>query len=627
MFKQRRQIPAFVVSLALHLGILIPLAFIHAQGKLDDLKVAIETVFSEDRPPEEFTKELNVDKVVAETMNVTAGAAVVSNAVSGGTGAPAVAQQKIETSEQFKDPQVVVNVGQMTVPGLDTIGDDLGESEVIGDVTAVVEGYGAALGRITQEILRMMREDKVLVVWLFDESESMKDDQAEIREQFHKVYQELGIAQEKDTHLKNAGKDILVTAIFSYGKDVHQHTSKQFTADIPEVRAAIDKIGIDESGKENMCGALGQLLDKYRPIAQKSKRKLAFIIVSDESGDDGQLVDDVVAKAKRAKAPVFVLGREAVFGFPYARIRWKDPQYGLDHWLQINRGPETPFPEALQFDGFHARWDAQNSGFGPYEQARLAKETGGVFFVLPNEEENLTVRDAIDKRKFAFLDLKEYVPSLAPRREYEETRAKSKFRSAVWDQIKILNPYLDAELSVQEIHYPVVKAEFQKSGQANFNKALRTMGLLNQAAQALEKVKPLRDKEDSQRWRANYDLVLAQTMAYRVRLFQFLLALDKHSKDFPPLKDPKSNVWNVGRVQEMLIPDAAQIKATKVDVAELKKQEQTARELYEFVMKTHPRTPWAARAEFELRYGFGEKFYEGFHDPRYKSLNIKTPSF
>lgn len=628
MFKQR-QAPAFIISLALHLGILIPLAWVTTQGQIEDLKVAIETYFEEDRPPEEFTKEMNKDTEVSETTNVIAGAAIVSNAPSGGSGSPAVAQQKIEMSEQFKDPQVTVNVGAADVPGLDIIGNDLGESEVKGDPTAAVEGYGAALGRITQEILRMMREDPVLVVWLFDESESMKDDQKEIKEQFYKVYEELGIAQQKDAQLKKVAskdKDILITAIHSYGKEVHTLTPKP-TANIPEVQQAIDKIQDDPSGKENMCVALGKMIDQYRATAQKTKRKLVFIVVTDESGDDGQGIDEVVLKAKRAKSPVYVLGRESIFGFPYARIRWTDPQYGLTHWLQINRGPETPFPEALQFDGFHGRWDAQTSGFGPYEQARLAKETGGVFFVLPSEEENLTIQNAIDRRKFAFLDLKEYIPSLAPRREYEEERDKSKFRSTIWEVIKVLNPYLDPELSVQEIHYPIIQADFEKSGKANFVKALRTMGLLNQATQLLEKVKPLRDKEESQRWRANYDLVLAQTMAYRVRLFQFLLALDAHSRNFPKPKDPKSNVWNLARVRDMRVPTPEQVKATKVDMSELKKQEQAARDLYQFVMKTHPRTPWASRAEVELNYGFGEQFYEGFHDPRYRGLSIKTPSF
>lgn len=623
---QAREVPAIAVSLLVHAVALVPLAWVHFSDQAETIKVAIETVFAEERPPEEFTKELNADTEVSETLSVvgTSGG-MVTGAVGGSASGPAVSQQKIEQSEQFKNPQIAVNVGAITLPGLDQLGTDLGESQVTGEVGAIVEGYGTALGRVTQELVRMMREDRVLVVWLFDESESMKDDQVQIREQFHKIYEELGIVSEKDTKLKNQ-PDILLTAVHSFGKGVNALTPKP-TANIPEIRAAIDKIGVDESGKENMCQALSFVLDKYRSFVTQGKRKMAVIIVTDESGDDGQLIDEAIFKARRANAPVYVLGREAVFGFPFARMRWKDPKYGLDHWLQINRGPETAFPEALQFDGFHARWDAFPSGFGPYEQARLARETGGIFFVLPHEEENLVGQAAIDKRKYAFLDLKEYVPELIPRRDYEEIRAKSKFRSTVADVVKLLNPYVDKELNVREWHFPPTQAEFQKEGQVQFNRALRAMALLNQATVALEKVKPLRDKEVSQRWRANYDLILGQTMAYRVRLFQYLLALDQHAKAFPRFKNAKSNEWDVRRVQQMLAPDAQQVKITKVDLDELKKQEKAARDQFEFVRRTHPRTPWANRAEVELNWGFGMQFYEEFRDPRYNTLQgIKLPT-
>lgn len=632
---KRRDVPAFAASIALHLLFLVPLAYVHLQSQVDSLKVAIETVFSEERPPEEFTKDLNSDTTVAENLNVVAGGAVVSAVAGGSASGPAVSQQKIEQSEQFKTPQIVVNVGQITLPGIEQLGNDLGESQVTGEVAAVVEGYGPALGRITQELLRMMREEKVLAVWLFDESESMKDDQAIIREQFHKVYEELGIVTEKDSKLRGQ-QEILLTAIHSFGKTVHDLTPKP-TANIPEIRTAIDKIVEDPSGLENTCAAVSQMIDKYRSFVTQGKRKMVIILVSDESGDDGQLIDETIDKAKRARAPVYILGREAVFGYPIARIRWKDPILGLTHWLPIKRGPETALVEALQFDGFRERWDSFPSGFGPYEQARLAKETGGIFFVLPGEEENLVGQAAIDKRKFAFLDLKQYEPELVPRRVYDDTRNKSKFRATVAAVIKLLDPKIDGELRVREWHYPPLKPEFERAGQAEFNKALRTMSLLNQAVGELEKVKPLRAKEESQRWRANYDLILAQCMAYRVRLFQFLLAVEQHgtflleqqNKKLPVFKNPQSNEWDVARVPQMLAPTPQQIKITKIDIDELKKQEQAARDQFKFVVDSHPRTPWANRAEYELRMGFGIRFREDFHDPRYNTLDrsgIKIPT-
>ena len=623
---KKAEIPGLGISLALHAVMLVGMAMFHFQHQLQDAQLAVESLFETERTPDEFTREMSADTQVSETLNFVAGGGVASASAAGGTGAPAVSQTKIEASESLKDPTVVVNVGDVTLPGLDQLGTDLGEAQIAGEPTAVAEGYGAAMSRITQEILRMMREDKVLVAWLFDESESMKDDQKEIREQFHKVYEELGIASERDSKLKG-DKDVLLSAIHSFGNSVTAITQKP-TADLGEIRASIDKIGIDKSGKENMLAAVGKVVDQYRSIVTRTHRKLVIVIVTDESGDDGQgpLLDEVIFKAQRARAPVYILGREAVFGYPFARMRWKDPKYGLDHWLVINRGPETPAPEALQFDGLHDRWDAFPSGFAPYEQARLAKETGGIFFVLPHEEENLIGQAAIDRRKFAFLDLKEYIPELVKRKEYEDHRNKSKFRSGVWDAIKLLNPHTDKELHIQEHWYPTDPGRFKEAGNLAFQRGLRAMGLLNQAAVALEKIKPLRDKEDSQRWRANYDLALAQVLAYRVRLFQFLLVMDGYLNDLPKPKNSQHNTWNIARTQEMITPTERQIKLTKIDMEELKTQLERAKSQFDFVRRTHPGTPWSNRAEHELNQGFGMKWYSEFRDPRYDRNDIQFPT-
>ncbi len=129
------------------------------------------------------------------------------------------------------------------------------------------------------------------------------------------------------------------------------------------------------------------------------------------------------------------------------------------------------------------------------------------------------------------------------------------------------------------------------------------------------------------RWRAAYDLAYAQLLSYRVRLFQFLLAMDKHNKDAPTPTNKMSNRWSLARGPAMLEPDEQQIKATKVDTAELKKQEERAREMYALVIKEHPGTPWAQRAQYELGQGFGMAFYETFRDPRYDTLSIKLPKF
>lgn len=628
---------AFGVSLGVHAVILAALAMITLAADPRVPEILIETVIPQERIQEEFSRELETETQVSESVSAISGG-IVSTQLGSATG-PTVSQQRIETSEALREPEIKVNPGELTVPGDELLGQDLGEGEVTGEIGAVVEGYGAAMSRLTQEIIRMMRQERLVVVWLFDESESMKDDQQEIRDKFHKVYEELRIAQVKDQQLK-AGKEILVTSVLGFGERIHPLTDKP-TADIDAIKAAIDKIPVDESGIENTCTAIREVVKLYRQFAIAQKRKLVIVVVTDESGDDGLEVEDALGEAKRANAPIYILGREAVFGYPYARIRWIDPVFKLTHWLRINRGPETEFPEQLQWDGLHGRWDVFSSGFGPYEQVRLCKESGGIFFVLPGEEEDLTGAGAHEQRQFDFLDMKPYQPLLLARRDYQEARDKSRFRKTIWEVIVLLNPNEndklprhDPLLNIREHHYSTNIVEFRTQAANEVQKAARAMSLLNQAIPLMEGIKPLRATEASQRWRANYDIIMAQLLAYRVRLFQYLLAMDHHANTNPQVTDPQRfNEWNVHRTPKMLEPDddqfkriqqAFNLKTSKDEyLSLLKQQEQAARDLYQFVIDEHPRTPWARRAHYELTHGFGMEFRQGFWDPRYREVGAK----
>ncbi len=617
---------AIAVSLSLHVAVLIALALIKYQVDNGDLKMVLDSVFSEERVQEEFEQEVDVSTDVAETMNFVAGSvAPNTTAVGGGTGAVA-AQQKIDDSASLKEPDFTFNAGAITVPGLNILSNDLGSGQVTGDVGRVVEGYGAALGQITQELIRLMRDDKVMACWMFDASESMEDDRREIRDNFHKVYEELGLATKSDDKLRYTEEPIL-TSIFAFNTNATELTAKP-TSDVKLIRAAIDKIVKDESGDENFCTSAAAVIAKYGRMAASQKRKLVLIMVSDESGDDGARIEESIEMCKRANVATYFMGRYAVFGFPYARMTWKDPKYGLTHWLRINRGPETPFPESLQFDGLHERWDVYSSGFGPYEQVRLCRETGGIFFLLPGNETNISGRASHLERKFELLDMKEYLPDLSARVAYQKERDSSKFRSTIFQVVQRVNPFLDNQLQMREHWFDAKFEEFAKQGAENFGKAVRALKLLNEAVVFLETVKPLYEKEPSMRWRAHYDLSHAQLLAYRVRLFQYILALDKHMADKPQPKDPKNNRWHATRVPKMLEPSATQVKQAGVDLAELQAQEKRAREEFQEVIKKHPRTPWARVAQQELATGFGIQMVDVYRDPKYDQIgkDIKLPN-
>ncbi|MDA0284033.1 MAG: VWA domain-containing protein [Planctomycetota bacterium] len=635
---------AIGTSMVAHVVLLAGLTLIHFElnDKLPD--IVLETVFDDEREQEEFTKPLETETEIAETQNVIAGGAV-STAV-GGSGAPAVAQQKVETSESLQEVDFNVNASTVDLPGENLIGQDLGIGEVNGEVGAMVEGYGAALSRMTQELIRMMRTEKVMAVWLFDESNSMKDDQQEIAQKFHKIYEELGIQSRKDKDLK-ARDEVLQTSICSFGKSVRELT-KAPTTNVNEIKQAIDKIPVDESGDENMFAAILNVVKEFGPKARSQKRRLVIIVVSDESPSDagdtnlndyGQ-IEQAIQTCEKARIPVYCMGREAVFGYPFARIRWIDPIYNLNHWVWINRGPETAYPEALQWDGLHARHDSSPSGFGPYSQVRVCKETGGVYFMLPGEEENIVGRPAaIEARKFQALAMKEYEPLLLSRRDYEEQRARSKFRTGVWDVIRNLNPHWDSKLNMRHWHFSVEAEEFQKQGLQEFEKAAYAMNQLDKAVGLMDDIRPLRAKEDSQRWRAAYDLIYAQCLAYRVRLFQYLLVLDDHAASGRKPKDPKHNRWDVGSAKDHMEPTDAQfdrikkafkLKQSKSEYQALVNSEmQKADEAFDAVVAEHTGTPWDARAKWDKGRRFGYSFNSHFWDPKYAEVGtrIKVPKF
>lgn len=636
-----RNMPSVVISLAVHAAIIAALLLVPVAipGLIQEM--SLESIFTEELPQEEITRELDLQTTAAETLNVIAGG-TPSTSVGAAT-QPAAAPVNIQKANVMKEADIRPVLTDVTLPSDAAIATELGEGEITGEVGSMVEGYGAAMGIITQELIRMMRQQKVTVIWLFDESGSMVDDRKEIKENYIRVYQELGIATAQDEDLRR-GSELLLTVVAGFGGDIHELTPRP-TADIEQIKTAIDKVPIDESGKENMSHSIAAIINKYKPTAIRGKRKLAVIVVTDESGDDGEYIEEAVVAARSAKAPVYFMSRESMFGYPYARQRWVDKPSGEEFWLTIRRGPETEYPECLQWNGLHARWDAQSSGFGPYEQVRLARESGGIFFVLPGEEETLVGEGANDKRKYDFLSMREYQPLLLSRPEYVRDRATSQFRETVWQIIARLNPSEnpllfqthDPELNIRHEHYPLQPEPFRAEAAAQAVRAAKAMLLTEEAIAALENVRPLRAQESSQRWRAGYDLAIAQLYVFRLRLYQFLLAVDKHASAMPQPANPMSNEWNFWwNRQGTIVPDEAQferlkkafnMKLTRDEyITMVAAEEKSAIERLQDVVKTHPGTPWARRAEQEIGSGFGFVVADRLWDPKGIRSTIKLPS-
>ena len=119
-------------------------------------------------------------------------------------------------------------------------------------------------------------------------------------------------------------------------------------------------------------GAIQEVIGRYAGLIRKDRR-LLIVLVTDESGDDGGKIEEARQAAVSRGVPIYVIGRQSLFGYDRAHLRYIDPVTKDEYWPAVRRGPETADIEMLQWDGLHVRWDEQPSGFAPYELARLPR--------------------------------------------------------------------------------------------------------------------------------------------------------------------------------------------------------------------------------------------------------------
>lgn len=586
------------ISTFVHAGILIILGFFTLTPQiLESFNLVVVEPIPEvlERPEELVTIELeeNIDPATELTNSQQ------SSTIAGIPNAEGVGQFSDPTFDTnvIKDSaeETGVEMADLTVPA--SLQESLMTNIPLGsygDPREIVDNLEQAIDRITQEIVFMLEEGDVLVVWLFDQSESMRNDQKEIRERINKVYSELGLADTADG-------DHLLTAITSYGANYFKHTKKP-TSDLELIRRAINEVPIDPSGYEIMCPAITRAINDHESYRARGKRQMALIVVTDESGEPENnlpTLEMAVATAKEMNCRTYFLGREAVFGYPHAYMNWRHPQTGVNHWLQVDRGPETAFVEQLQTNGFRRRRDAFSSGFGPYEQCRIARESGGIFFMLPTIEKELVGGEA-DKRRYELNAMKPYLPDLDSRQKQLAMRKDYPLRSFIWQVIVDLNPLNEetAQIIELDLTFPREPDRFLVRARQEQEKAKIYINYLANTQALLEEAYPFREDELNARWQANYDLIYAQLIAYQARVYEYGAALEtfiRNPKQVPQMMPPNRRLirWDL---RNRLKLSAEEVSRPYIN---------RASELFEKVIELHPGTPWAERASEEIKRGFG----------------------
>jgi hypothetical protein len=628
--RSRWDVPAWGVSVVVHVALLGLMAAAtltpEVRAKLANLNTALV-----DTKTSGGEKELV--PILADPANMPREEAVgssmptMSQGVGSSTGAPSAtpnisvgagsAVGAVSERNSLPGLQVVAQVSGLSLLPAAPARDLGGGGMIAGDVTYEATDVGTALDQLAREILRHLEAHKLTVVWLFDESGSMKDDQKAIREKFGRVASELKLNLEDSK--KTAGA--LNHAIVGFGQDIHYELEKP-TFDIDVIGKAIDRLRVDETGTENTLHAVQEVIGKYGRLISKDRR-LLIVLITDESGDDGSYVEEARQMAVSRGVPIYVIGRQSLFGYERAHLRYIDPVTKDEYWPTIRRGPETAGIEALQWDGLHDRWDEQPSGFAPYELARLAKDTGGIYFLLPSEE-NMRMRQR--EKAYSITTLKEYVPDYESRVAYNERRQKSELRRTLFGIIEGINPHGgDKSPFHARRHFPIQPDELVPAAMEAGEAATIRLAALNGVEKQLRGLQKLRDREPEKRWQANYDLMLAQVVAFQIKSFEYRACMQEFvqrvqsGKPPVPRRKPSQDLvvqWEINHAREPKAPK----ELTEKTYAE-------AERLLRLVMERHPKTPWADLAQDELNRGLSVRADEWSHSPRYDERAKLVPKY
>ncbi len=462
------------------------------------------------------------------------------------------------------------------------------------DLTGTTEfagGTDGAVDRMTLEIAASLRQRKTIPVWLFDESISLESRREQIIERFESVYRQLGLIDDIDT------KEALKTGVIGYGKDVHVFV-REPSSDIAELTTAVKSIKSDVSGTENVFSALAEAIKVYGPYRRKLKANMMIIIVTDERGDDfGEnyvVLEEIVRRLTRDGIRVYCIGNTSPFGRQkgFVHVKWKGPD-GTEFEEDIgdaDQGPETPLPEGLQLPFWTANsqgLERMSSGYGPYTLSRLCAETGGIYFVA----------DDTTRKKWDPMVMRQYAPDYRPGTEYRRQLQGNLAKQAL---------IAAAQLAVTE-PVPIPQTRFQANNdnvlREQITEAQKPLAVLDYFLErvhvALEAGEKHRDKLDSDRWRASYDLAMGRVLAMRVRAFGYNAVLAEMKASPKKFEKSDSNQW--------ILEPSDEINAG----ANVRRMNDKALVYLQRVVNEHPGTPWEFLAKIELSEPLGWKWKEG----------------
>lgn len=407
-----------------------------------------------------------------------------------------------------------------------------------GDTVAVrktLEGLGKHLGTIAVKNLK--------VWWVVDSSASMRDDRAAIAKDLDVIFEQL--PPEKKMRM----------GVIFYGKDAE--IAQKISADVEASRKALTQ-SRDAGGTENVVEAVRFAQQAFGDGEMGN----VVVVVTDESGDDLKGLPNLIRDLRDASTRVYVIGREAVFGDQYANEGFATP---------VEAGPESEALETLQTSPFccakggecgdplrtHVGFgQSVGSGFGLWALTRLAKKTGGAYFMIGGGSCKAEA-------------LEGYEPEYGVKDE-GAAGEKSEIRKAVCKVLGEVVKAWDTNLETRFSGESAARAAARASGSADRKVAewIDELRKVKKTSVGTGGVKPYR------RWEAHRDLLEAQLVALSHYLEQYRLALEE---------GPYGDTDEGYRLESG--PRRGDGKRREEALTSLK-----------FVEEQHPGTPWAKTA-------------------------------
>ncbi len=445
-------------------------------------------------------------------------------------------------------------------------------------------GVEGSIDRLTFEIMSSLKERKTLVIWLFDESGSMKERRNAIAERFENIYKQLGLL---NVEVKN---NVLKSAVMSFGKETH-FLSKDATDNYESLVELVKNIPEDKSGKENVFGAVESAVKKYRDYRSREHRNCMIVIATDERGDDFDKLDQCIQATASSGFKVFVVGNAAPFGQEkgYVRYTYED---GFSEDLPVDSGPETVAPEyvSLPFWGISGGdLTRMTAGLGPYALTRLCAETQGVYLIAEDTGRGVRFDPAV---------MRNYLPDYRPIRFYMKDLQTNKAKTVL---VEAARKTLGESVPTPEV---IFRADTDAVLRTQLNDAQKPFAVLdyklNEIISILEPGEKDRAKIKEPRWQAAFDTAYGRVLAMRVRAFGYNMMLAQMKASPKTFEKQGNNTW------ELVASDDI---TTGVQV---KKMAAKAQEYLERVVNSHQGTPWAKLAERELSKPMGWSWKE-FH--------------